>query len=179
MALFGDRASKKPRGEKPATTFAKLSCQLFGNLLAALERAVPDANPDYTVILRYAVAIIALNYHSRHIKSPDVAVVIEEANRNAARSIAHTLENEARIDDRTAFYDRYMAMTPGALADEIESLVLDMVTGRDDDAFTLVRRYAEDALGAPLTMTDEAFGEFADVLEDRIMISSKVAMKNF
>ena len=178
MALFGDRASKKPRGEKPATTFAKLSCQLFGNLLAALERAVPNATPDYTVILRYAIAIIALNYHSRHINNPDVASVIEEANRNAARSIAHTLENEARIDERTAFYDRYMAVAPDALADEIESLVLDMVTGKDDKAFTLARRYAEDALGAQLTITDEAFGEFADVAEDRIMISSKLVMKN-
>jgi hypothetical protein len=178
MALFGERVSKKPKGEKPATTFAKLSCQLFGNLLALLERAATDAKPDYTVILRYAVAIIALNYHSRHINSPDVAAVIEEANRNAARSIAHTLENEARIDDRAAFYDRYMAVTPATLADEIESLVLDMVTGKDDEALTLVRRYTEEALGAPPTMTDEAFREYADVVEDRIMISSKVVMKN-
>ena len=71
-----------------------------------------------------------------------------------------------------------MAVAPDALADEIESLVLDMVTGKDDKAFTLARRYAEDALGAQLTITDEAFGEFADVAEDRIMISSKLVMKN-
>lgn len=178
MALFGDRASKKPRGEKPATTFAKVSCQLFGNLLAALERAEPNAKPDYAVILRYAVAIIALNYHSRHINSADVATVIEEANRSAARSIAHTLDNEARIADRAAFYDRYTEVAPGTLADEIESLVLDMVTGKDDTNFSLVRRYAEEALGAPSTMSDEAFQEFADTVEDRIMISSKVVMKN-
>ncbi len=178
MALFGDRASKKPRGEKPPTTFAKVSCQLFGNLLAALERAVPDAKPDYTVVLRYAVAIIALNYHSRHIKSPDVATVIDEANRNAARSMAHTLDNEARIDDRVAFYDRYMAISPGSLADEIESLVLDLVTGKDDATYSLVRRYAEDALGTPLTMTDEAFTEFGEVVEERIMISSKLVTKS-
>ena len=111
MALFGDRASKKPRGEKPATTFAKLSCQLFGNLLAALERAVPNATPDYTVILRYAIAIIALNYHSRHINNPDVASVIEEANRNAARSIAHTLENEARFMTATWPLHRMLSQT--------------------------------------------------------------------
>ena len=180
MALFSNRArKKKPRGEELPTTFAKVSCQLFGNLLAALERAVPDAKPDYTVVLRYAVAIIALNYHSRHIKRPDhVATVIDEANRNAARSMAHTLDNEARIDDRVAFYDRYMAISPGSLADEIESLVLDLVTGKDDTTYSLVRRYAEDALGAPLTMTDEAFTEFGEVVEERSMISSRLVVKS-
>ena len=90
----------------------------------------------------------------------------------------HTLDNEARIDDRVAFYDRYMAISPGSLADEIESLVLDLVTGEDDATYSLVRRYAEDALGTPLTMTDEAFTEFGEVVEERIIISSRLVTKS-
>ena len=131
-----DRLKRLTPAEK-AKALARVTCQLFGNILAVLERAAPGKQPDYVVVLRYAVAMAGLQFHSRNIRASNAAEIVELTVPNAARSIAHTLDNEGLIADRNKFFQDFMAEPVREFAASIESLTLNMAMGEDAAARAL------------------------------------------
>ncbi len=171
-----DRLKRLTPAEK-AKALARVTCQLFGNILAVLERAAPGKQPDYVVVLRYAVAMAGLQFHSRNIRASNAAEIVELTVPNAARSIAHTLDNEGLIADRNKFFQDFMAEPVREFAASIESLTLNMAMGEDAAARALSLQYAADALGEPEPIKDDEIKTFVDDFGARTRTASRIIMK--